>query len=117
MGADQVNASERGTRVRDLGYADDFALLATTPAGLQKLMDAAQEFCVQTGMVICPDKTKVVVFAGAPEAIEWRCGSAELVCVQQAKYLGVILDAQVGMNATFATLQKNLGGAWAQLRR
>ena len=99
-----------GTRVRDLGYADDFALLATTPAGLQKLIDATQEFCVQTGMVICPDKTKVVVFsAGAPEAIEWRCGSAELDCVQQYKYLGVIFDAQAGMNATFATLQRNLG--------
>ena len=49
-----------GTCVPDLGCADNFALLATTPADLQRLIDAAAEFCDQTGMVISVDKTKVL---------------------------------------------------------
>ena len=49
-----------GTRVPDLGYADDFALLAYTPADLQRLVDAAAEFCEQTGMLISADKSKVL---------------------------------------------------------
>ena len=51
-----------GLCVPDFGYADDFALLATTPADLQRLIDAAVEFCEQTKMVVSTDKTKVVVF-------------------------------------------------------
>ncbi len=32
-----------GACVPDLGYADDFTLLSTTPDGLQRLLDAAAE--------------------------------------------------------------------------
>ena len=67
-----------GTYVRDLGYAK-FALLATTRCGLQQLVNAAHEFCMETGMVICPDKIKVVVFcAGLPEPYPWQCGGTTL---------------------------------------
>ena len=51
-----------GRRVPDLAYADDFVLLADTPEGLQRLINATMAFCVATGMQICIQKTKVLVF-------------------------------------------------------
>ena len=80
-----------GTRVRDLGYVDDFALLATTPAGLQCLIDAAASFCEQTGMQISADKTNIVVFSTClPGPCAWRCNGVSLAWVQQAQYLGAV---------------------------
>jgi hypothetical protein len=49
-----------GTCVPDLSYADDFALLATTPDILQCIIDAAAALCAETGMIISVAKTKVV---------------------------------------------------------
>ena len=107
-----------GTYVPDLGYADDFALLATTPADLQRLIDAAVEFCDQTGMVISVDKTKVVVFCSCvPGPFEWHCGGAPLHWVQQFEYLGALFDGAHGINVTFGKLHRNMWGAWAQLRQ
>ena len=66
-----------GSCVPDQGYADDFALLATTLADLQRLIDAAPEFCELTGMVISIYKTKVDVFSSSlPGPYMWLCGGA-----------------------------------------
>ena len=51
-----------GHRVPDLGYADDFVLMASTPEGLQRLIDAVISFCLLMGMVISIPKTMVLVF-------------------------------------------------------
>ena len=107
-----------GTCVPDLGYADDFALLATTPAHLQRLIDAAAEFCEQTGMVISVDKTKIVVFSSSlPGPFQWLCGGAPLHWVRQFEYLGALFDGAQGINLTFGKLHRNMWGAWAQLRQ
>lgn len=47
-----------GCRVPDLGYADDFVLVAESPQALQALMNATVQFCAATGMLISIDKTK-----------------------------------------------------------
>ena len=44
---------DQAARVPILGYADDFLLLADSPAGLQRLTDAATAFCDMVGMIIC----------------------------------------------------------------
>lgn len=54
-----------GDRVSTLGYADDFVLLADTVEGLQRLIDAAAEFCAAVGMAINVPKTKAMVFSGS----------------------------------------------------
>jgi hypothetical protein len=46
-----------GRRVPDLGYADDFVLMAESPQALQALIDATVQFCAATGMLISIDKT------------------------------------------------------------
>ncbi|CAL8469960.1 g9502 [Coccomyxa elongata] len=71
-----------GQRVPDLAYADDFVLMAATPAGLQRLLDAAVEFCQLVGM--------------------W---------VTQFDYLGVTFSAGSGMGSTFGKLHKNMWAA------
>ena len=106
-----------GTWVTDIGYADDSALLSASPAGLQRLIDAAAEFCAQTAMVISTAKTKVVVFSDAfLGPLEWSCCGQPLQWVSEFKYLGIDFSATGGCHHTFARLHKNMWGAWAVLQ-
>ena len=94
-------ALDQNTRVPILGYADDFVLLADTPAGLQKRINAAATFCDMVGMIMCTVKTKVVVFG--PQSlppIPWFCKGESLQQVQEFKYLGLMFSAQGGVQAT-----------------
>ena len=51
-----------GRVVPDLGYADDFLLLASTAAGLKRLVDAVTKFCTSMAMVISIQNTKAIAF-------------------------------------------------------
>lgn len=73
------------------------------------MIDAAAEFCDQTGLVISVDKTKVVVFCSCvPGPFEWHCGVAPLHWVQQFEYLGALFDGTHGINVTFGKLHRNM---------
>ena len=50
------------TRLNSLAYADDMVLLATSKAGLQKLLDITNQWCRRWRVTINVDKTKVVHF-------------------------------------------------------
>ena len=52
-----------GRHVPDLGYADDFALLATTPIDLQRSINAVYRLCQSISMIVSTNKTKVMVFS------------------------------------------------------
>ena len=111
-------ALDQDTRVPILGYADDFVLLADTPEGLQKLINAAATFCDMVGMIVCTVKTKVVVFG--PQSmppIPWFCKGESLQQMQEFKYLGLMFSAQGGVQATFPILKQKMTAAWALLRR
>lgn len=47
-----------------LHFADDIALLATTPEGLQRQVNILQQFCLHRHMEVNLDKTAVVIFNG-----------------------------------------------------
>ena len=110
-----------GRRVPDLGYADDFCLLSSSPAGLQQLLHIAHGFLTSIGMELSLDKTRVVVFgatpvdAGAPA--QWTCGGIAIQRVQEYKYLGVLFSAKLGLAATFTRLRGCLNGAWVKLQK
>jgi len=109
-----------GRRVPDLGSADDFCLIATTPAGLQRLLDIAHAHLTALGMAVSAEKTRVMVFRtgpaeGAP-APAWTCGGAPLGQVAQYKYLGVVFSAQHGLAAGFPHLRGRLQASWARLQ-
>ena len=107
-----------GVQVTDLAYADDVALMAESPQGLQRLNDLVCEFCVFMGMVVGVVKTKVMVFNLAfPGPFQWTCGGEQLEIVMDFKYLGILFNALDGMAVTFPMLKKNMFGAWALLKR
>jgi hypothetical protein len=106
-----------GTRVPDLEYADDVALLSQHAAGLQDLIDAAKAFCTQVGMRISAQKTFVMVFGAMSERFAWTCGGQPVQCVDSGKYLGVQLSSVAGMSGTCALLHQKMWAAWALLRR
>ena len=107
-----------GPRVPDLEYADDVVLLATTPEGLQRLIDAASRFCAEVGLRVNPAKTFVMAFGQAPASWPLLSCCGQLVpCTDSGKYLGVQLDAARGIIGTCASLHHKMCAAWALLRR
>jgi hypothetical protein len=57
-------------RVPDLGYADDFCILATTAADLQRLLDIAHVHLTAFGVAISTVITRIMVFTeGAPAPV------------------------------------------------
>jgi hypothetical protein len=107
-----------GRRVPDLGYADDFVLLDDTPAGMQRLIDATATFCLATGMQICIEKTKVLVFARQwPGPYQWLCNHHPLEWVDNIRYLGLQFDSRIGVHATYSSLHGKMWAAWALLQK
>ena len=107
-----------GVQVPDLAYADDVALMASSPQGLQRLLDLVCEFCGPIGMIVSVPKSKVLVFNVVfPGPLQWTCGGEQLQIVAEFKYLGIHFDAMHGMAVTFPSLKKNMFGAWALLKR
>ena len=107
-----------GRHVPDLGYADDFALLATTPVDLQRSINAVFRLCQSISMIVSTNKTKVMVFSPCMSGpYQWWCGDTLLEWVPQYKYLGIVFDAVQGISLTFDKLKNKMLGSWAQLRR
>ena len=107
-----------GSLVPDLGYADDFLLLALSAEGLQQLLDSADSFCTSMGMIISVPKTKVIVFNHLyPIPYQWIVSAEVLEIVSQIKYLGVIFTVQGDLSPTFGHLKRNMCAAWALLKR
>ena len=83
-----------GVQVPDLAYADDITLLASSPHGLQRLIDHVAEFFALMGMIISVAKTKIMVFNIAfLGPFQWTCGGEQLEIVLDFKYLGIIFNA------------------------
>ena len=73
-------------------YADDLVILGDSPSTLQKLLDALDDWCKHNGMVINPDKTKVVHFRHNRKEIcqtAFSCGETLIGYTNCYKYLGV----------------------------
>ena len=115
---DEGHVLSDGRRVPDLAYADDFVLLADTPEGLQRLINATMAFCVATGMQICIQKTKVLVFGKRwPGPYQWLCNRHALQWVDEIRHLGLQFASQLGMHATYSSLHTKMWAAWALLQQ
>ena len=118
LGLSDVPVLSSGLQVPDLAYADDVALMASSPQGLQRLIDLVSEFCAPMGMIVSVPKTKVLVFNVAfPGPLQWTCGGQQLEIVAEFKYLGITFNAVHGMAVTFPGLKKKMFAAWALLKR
>ena len=84
---------EAGAHVPPLFYADDQALLATSPEGLRKQLSYLANYCAAWGLTVNTAKTKVVVYAtAAPRTVpEFHYDGAVVERVPTFQYLGVEL--------------------------
>ena len=90
-------AGRAGECVPPLFYADDQALLATTPAGLRFQLGYLESYCAAWGLTVNTKKTQVVVYTtGGAAATEerFRYGGNEVETVPTFRYLGVHLHCR-----------------------
>eukprot|EP00775_Hariotina_reticulata_P000499 gene499-biopygen1079 len=84
------------TLLQLLLYADDLALVASSPAALQQLLDSLAGFCQQYAMEVNVRKTEVVEFRRPrtrPTDWQWTFAGHVLPVSQQFRYLGVVFHA------------------------
>ena len=103
-------------------YADDTALLADSPLGLQRCLDGMFEYCKLWQLQVNVEKTKITVFESQKSAAQdavFRYNGDILEVVPKFKYLGIILSfngslkpcieylCEQGWKAIFAILRKS----------
>ena len=71
-----------GVLIPMLLYADDLIIMSTTAAGLQRQLDALQQFCHQRQLSVNLAKTKVVTFGSKPACQAFVCNSNEVERVE-----------------------------------
>ena len=72
-------------------YADDTALMANSPTGLQNCLDAFSVYCDQWKLNVNVAKTKVVIFGSRKKPnVEFSIGNQAIEIVDSYKYLGVL---------------------------
>ena len=57
---DHEEPSIQGVHLKDLSYADDTALLSTTPTGLENLIKSVKEHSDEKGLFLNIKKTKIM---------------------------------------------------------
>jgi hypothetical protein len=80
-----------GVPISHLEQADDQALFSTTPAGLQRKLDALRRWCARNGIAINVVKTKCALFGRLPAEIilpRFEVGSRPLPWTEEYCYVG-----------------------------
>ena len=85
-----------GARVGDIFtgapmYADDLALIASSPEELQGMLDIVQTYAQKWRYSLHPGKSKVMVFGSRqPSPLRWKLGSDTIEVVEQHLHLGIL---------------------------
>ena len=82
-------------------FADDIALIATTPAGLQNQINILKRGAERLGLVVNLEKTKCMVFrkGGFLGRLErWFYGEERIEVVNKYKYLGYTLTTKLSVD-------------------
>jgi hypothetical protein len=107
-----------GTCIQILGYADDFALVATSKEDLQLLLDATQAWCEATCMYLNVLKTQILPINFASDTqISVTCRGEVLPIVDEARYLGLHIDSKTGLQASIEKLEQRFWVAWNDVKR
>lgn len=89
----KINELNTGYHLNDLFvnillYADDMALIASSPEDLQKMLDALRDFADQWHFEVNADKTKIMQFNDKRRHI-WLFDGRAIEVVTEFKYLGI----------------------------
>ena len=103
----------QGLSIRDLRYADDTALLATTTAGLENLIKSVKEHIEQKGLFLIVKKTKIMNTDRCKEEAVINIDREETERGSSFEYLGARLQAngkttpEIRRRLTLATANLN----------
>jgi hypothetical protein len=100
-----------GKLLQLLLYADDLALLASSPEQLQQMLDALSAFCSQYDMEVNVSKTEVVIFGRqryqGPAQFNFLGRDGERLPVPRSsdfRYLGCVFHETKGVAACMSSL-------------
>ena len=82
-----------GVLIPLLLYADDLIIVSTTAAGLQRQLDALQQFCHHRQLSVNLAKTKLVTTGSKAACQAFMLNNNEVERVESYKYLGFELHA------------------------
>ena len=105
-------------RLRELVYADDICLLASSPEQLQALIDALAAYCATLQMEISVPKTKVmIVSAVLAPVVPFTCNGNPVEQVATFKYLGLHFHQSGSIAPLVTPIKSKAGGSWAAVQR
>ncbi len=105
-------------RLRELVYADDICLLASSPGQLQALIDALAACCAALHMEISVPKTKVMVVSAAPTLSRtFTCNGNPVEQVVTFKYLGLHFHESGSVAHLITPIKSRAGSSWAAVQR
>ena len=102
-------AVDESVKISFLAYADDIVLLSDTEAGLQKLINVVNNWCLRWRMKVNVNKTKIMHIRRKNSKCteqEFKLGTKRIEIVTCYKYLGVIIDEYVTMGMCEESLAK-----------
>ena len=105
-------------RLRELVYADDICLLASSPEHLQALIDALAAYCATLHMEISVPKTKVMIVSAVPApAVTFTCNGNPVEQVTTFNYLGLHFHQSGSIHHLITPIKSRAGGSWAAVQR
>ena len=90
---DYEEPSIQGVQLKDLRYADDTALLSTTPTGLEKLIKSVKEHSDEKGLFLNIKKTKIMDIDKCKKEAKIAIDGEEIERVSNFEYLGARIEA------------------------
>ena len=85
---DYKEPSIQGVHLKDLRYADDTALLSTTPTGLEKITKSVKEHSDEKGLFLNIKKTKIMDIDKCKKEARIAIDGEEIERVSNFEYLG-----------------------------
>ena len=105
-------------RLRELVYADDTCLMASSPEQWQALIDALSSYCAIMHMGISVPKTKVMVVSPVPAPpAAFTCNGNPIEQVATFKYLSLHFHESGAVVHLINPVKSKAGGSWAAVQR
>ncbi|KAL3138694.1 hypothetical protein ABBQ32_14201 [Trebouxia sp. C0010 RCD-2024] len=105
-------------RLRELVYADDICLMASSPEQLQALIDALAACCAALHMEVSVPRTKVMVVSDVPMVpVAFTCIGYPVEQVTSFKYLGLHFHQSGAISHVIHPIKAKAGGSWASVQR
>ncbi len=108
----------RFMRLRELVYADDICLMASSPEHLQALSDALSSYRDVLHMEMSVPKTKIMVVSPVPTpAVAFSCNDNPIEQVTAFKYSGLHFHQSGAVAHLINPIKSKAGGSWAAVQR